>query len=77
MKINYKVISIVLLIYSILLTILIVSAFKMGADSMDKEYTCALDICEDKKYTAYYYDDIEQICYCMIGDEIEDTKYMG
>ena len=48
----------------------------IGTEAINNETECAVNVCEDDTYTAYFYDDMEGVCYCYSGSEIVYQKYI-
>lgn len=73
---SWKTVAIIFIILFVAETIIFVGLMNMGLDMVEKEKTCAYDICED--YYSYSYDDYEEVCYCYNWNhEIAKTEYLG
>ena len=75
-KQGWKTLAIVFIVLFVLETALFVMLLAAGTASIEKESICAINICEDEKYTAYFYDDYENICYCYEGADITHQEYV-
>lgn len=74
---NWKILAIVLLIVVIVETSLIGWFWLLGAHYLEKESECSINVCGDKMYESYYYDDYEGICYCFADGEVAYQEYIG
>ena len=74
---NWKILSIILIVIVLLESLFIGWIFNIGNASIEQENECILNVCGEDKYTAYYYDDYDEACYCYEGDEITLTRYLG
>lgn len=66
----WRTIAIIAMVLFVLETLLLVWLFSAGAKSIENENICAVNICGDDKYTAYYYDDYTEVCSCFEGNDI-------
>ena len=67
---KWKTIAIIFIILFALTISLLIWLLATGSEIAKNENICAINICGDDKYTAYYYDDIDEICSCYEGNEI-------
>ena len=66
---HWKTIAIIFIVLFVLETIFLIWAFSAGTSMINNENECAINICGDvEEAVSYYYDDYEQICYCMDAD---------
>lgn len=76
-KDTWRIATFVLLGLLIIETLFLCWAWSSGTEMIEKETECAVDICQGEQYTAYYYDEYDDVCYCFEGDEVTHQKYMG
>ena len=72
---KWKVIAIIFIVLFILETIFLIWAWNYGTETIENEYECSVDICQDAEAFIYY--EYEEVCDCYIDNEIVLTKYMG
>lgn len=71
----WKITAIIFMIICIIETGLICWSISLYNQSVEKEETCAYDICDvGNTYENYYFDSMENICYCYLNDEVALTK---
>ena len=71
---GWKVTAIIFIILFIAETILFGYVYKLGADMIEKENECALNICQEGQ--TYYFDYVYDICYCYENHEIVHEEYI-
>ena len=76
MENNWKILAIALLIVVIVESVFIAWLFVSGTEMFENDIECAVNICADDKYDAYYYDDYEKVCYCYTDNEIIYSEFM-
>ena len=74
-KKTWKTIGIVFFILWILTTTILVWLLVVGTNIVENEEECAINICGE--YETYYYDYMEDICYCFVDEEITHTEVMN
>ena len=72
---RWKVTAIIFIILFVIESLFLIWAYNVGTDMIENEIECSYDICNG--YNAYIYDDVNEICYCYLDNEIAFTKYMG
>lgn len=65
----------ILLILFIFENLLIGYIFSVGITIIEKETECQVNVCSG--YDSFYYDYIEDMCYCFEDEEIVFEKYLG
>ena len=73
----WRLIAISLFVIIVLETTLFIWIYSLGVESMNDELECEMNICGDDKYTAYFYDSYDSICYCWEYKELTYQEYMG
>lgn len=76
-KFNWKTIAIIFITLFILETLTFVSLYSLGKDILEKEQYCSNDVCYDSKWVSYYYDYVDDFCYCYDIDGRQQIKYLG
>ncbi len=75
MTINkWKIIAMIFIGLFILETIVVIGLVGMGIGLMRDESECSYNICEG--YDSYYYDEINNVCYCYLDDGIAHQQYI-
>jgi len=74
---NWKALSIILIILIIIETSIFGSLYYIGAKEINNENKCANSICRVGDYDTYLYDPIGNACYCYIDHELVHSEYMG
>jgi len=78
MENGWKITAIVLMCVCFVETCFIGWTIKAGGEMIERENTCAVNICDvGNENEAFYYDDWEEICYCFQEGEISYQKYIG
>jgi len=72
---RWKVIAIIFIILFLLESAFLLWAYNLGAETIEKNAECQLNIC--KGHDSYFYDDTEKICYCYIDNEISYWEYVN
>jgi hypothetical protein len=72
---GWKIAFWIVLALLILETLTVGFVFYLGISIIEKEEKCQMDICSG--YDSFYYDYIDNMCYCFTDDEIAVEKYMG
>lgn len=72
---GWKVTAICFIILFIVETAGVVWLMQIGLEEINRESTCAINICAD--YETYYYDSYWETCYCYIDSEVEKTEFIG
>lgn len=77
MKINWKVVSAIFIVISLLELAILIYWWNAGETYIKNEEKCFLEICgftsagdSIKEYEAYYYDSYYGLCYCYKNGEI-------
>ncbi len=72
---GWKIATIILSIFLVLIIVTVGLLINIGTKVMANESECAYNICED--YSTYYYDSVDNLCYCFENDEIALTRYIN
>ena len=72
MKINWKLLSIILIAIVVLESLFIGWGISLGFEAVEDENICAYNICED--YDVYSYDMYSNLCHCYKDNEIVLSK---
>ncbi len=66
---HWKTIAIIFIVLFVLETLILIWAISAGTSMINNENECSINICgEVENAVSYYYDEYEQICYCMDVD---------
>ena len=71
---KWKTLAIVLIIILVVENLLFFWILSLGLDEMEREDKCGEVICIDDD--AFYYDSIDNICYCFVDNEIVYEEVM-
>jgi hypothetical protein len=67
---GWKVTAIIFIILFLLETISFIWIAQIGTDVINNENICSINVCGNNQYDSFYYDSIENICYCYTNGEI-------
>jgi len=60
----WMIIAIAFMILFLLTIAVLIWLVSIGLGIMDKEVECQVNICTNKGYSTYYYDEVSSVCYC-------------
>jgi len=72
---GWKVTAVIFIILFIIESLAVLWVWNLGTDLIEKENTCIVNVCTDAD--TYYYDQLENICYCYQNNELTKTEYLG
>ncbi len=72
---KWKTIGIICIVLLVLETLLLIYAYNLGTDMIEKENECNINVCQG--YDAYFYDEVTKVCSCYQDNELEYEEYLG
>ncbi len=64
---KWKTTAIIFIVLFTLVMSIMVWSFFIGTKMIENETRCAIDVCDLDTYTAYQYDEYEDVCFCFIN----------
>ena len=66
---TWKTIAIVFIVLFAIETLIFGAVWNLGNRIIEQEEACIYDICSDSRFTAFTYDEINEVCYCYEGED--------
>lgn len=75
-KKGWKITAIIFISLFIITTSIFSLLIGIGLHTLNQESECRTNICGSDQYDSFYYNDVENICYCYTAGEMTHQKYM-